>query len=226
MNMKVGKGCFRRGALLGVVFLCGCATEGDSTAAAGRAEALLTRSLSELEQGRAIVKDMRTEVEAGGVTLPGIVTGVPEAWGRDPRHAAPVLLMMSKTVISSGRESANPALENVQFVIPAAEWTPIIKEAWQEQLVRLEAEGAEALRQLDSVASDRELLVRELDSSLQQARLRLIALISSLEAEGTVTVRSKLSGSKPEKLVIENRMKYQTDNGQKEELIRTIYQFR
>lgn len=173
-----------------------------------------------------MVKEMRTEVETGGVTLPGIATGVPEAWGRDPRHAAPVLLMMSKTVKSSGREPANPALESVQFVIPAAEWTPIIKEAWQEQLVRLEAEGAEALRLLDSSASDQAILTREMNSSLQQAKQRLTALISSLEAEGTVTVRSKLSGSKPEKLVIENRMKYQTDNGQKEELIRTIYQFR
>lgn len=210
---------------------CGAETGLDSAAAVDRGERLLSRFLTVLENEKPPVRATGMEVIVEGVAVPvldgGELDSLPAAWEDDPYEAVRFLKLADKTVSAPKREQAKLGLEEIRVTVNPQAWTSLVRDAWRERLAALEAAGPELIQQQISKVPNQNAapLNRELSGSLEMAREKLSLLVDTLEAEGTCIIELRESGSKPERLIIENRMRFEEGGAVREETVRTTYDF-
>lgn len=225
-------------ALLAAGLLAGCA---GGPAAGGvpaedraedRAERLLERTLAELEKETPPYR-VNTEVTSGGVAVPGLraqsaspaAGGSPFEWNLEESIR---YLRQARKTVTLRTDPAAPDGQVLSVILSGTDWTELMKKDWQGRINAMQSSANSTIEERASrLTGDRAVRMRnELTASLQKARARMEQMVGSMEAGGEYTIKMRRGASRPDILVLENKLLYKANGTEKNETIRTIYDFR
>lgn len=220
-------------AALAAILVSGCAagTGEGITASADRAGRMMERALSQLEKEQPSYRTDR-EVVADGVPVPKLQasssgTDIPGA--EEPPKLEEILRLLREGgyTVEAAADPANPGYTVIKAEGEAGAWTEWNRKDWSSRIAAMQTGAADIIERRASKLGGQEAvrLRTELNDSLNLARSKMEGIVESLQAGGTCSIRLSNGKALPDSLTVENRLRYKADGRERNETIRTTYDF-